>query len=379
MVLGLRGIVDVPGGIETHARKLYPLLARLGCEVEVVQRSAYYPGARPRAWHGVGLKYLWSPRQSALETAVHTVLGVLYAGIKRPDILHLHAVGPAFLAPLARLLGLRVVVTHHAADYRREKWGTVAKRVLAEGERLGMRYAHGRIAVSEALADLVRSRYGVTANVIPNGAPRVLRTPSMHALQELGVEAGRYVLCVARLDRVKRQLDLIEAFERARLARWKLVLVGALDEADEYSRRIVSRAERIPNIVLAGFRQGRALRELFSHCGVFVLPSSLEGQPIALLEALSYGVPVLASDLAENRALPIRPESLFAVGDVAALAGLLRRAAAGEHAAEEMLVAHKEKYSWRRSAEMTRGVYERVLGAAPGADGLVDAAVNTVR
>jgi glycosyltransferase involved in cell wall biosynthesis len=242
-----------------------------------------------------------------------------------------------------------------------------------------MRYAHGRIVVSEGLADLVRSRYGVRAHVISNGAPRVLRTTSMGALEELGLEAGRYALCVARLDRVKRQLDLIDAFERAGLPGWKLVLVGTLDHADEYTRRIVTRAERDSRVVLAGFRQGRALRELFSHCGVFVLPSSLEGQPIALLEALSYGVPVLASDLPENRALPIRPESLFAVGDADAIATLLRRTASGEHAAEQMQGAYKERYSWRRAAKLTRRVYERVLGSAPPPGELVDAAANTAR
>src|SRR5690606_12997030 len=124
MVLGLRGLVRVEGGIETHARKLYPLLARMGCRGEVLQRSPYYPkSARPRSRHGVRLRYLWSPVRPGLETAVHTFLGVLYAAVTRPDILHLHAIGPGFLAPLARALGLRVVVTHHAEDYRREKWG----------------------------------------------------------------------------------------------------------------------------------------------------------------------------------------------------------------------------------------------------------------
>ena len=110
MVLGLRGVVDVQGGIETHARHLYPLLTRLGCDVEVIQRSPYFPGRRRRRWHGVALRYLWSPMKPGLETAVHSLLGVLYAILKRPDILHLHAIGPALMTPLARLGGLRVVV-----------------------------------------------------------------------------------------------------------------------------------------------------------------------------------------------------------------------------------------------------------------------------
>ena len=132
MVLGLRGVIGVQGGIETHARRLYPLLARLGCDVEIVQRSTYYPceSSRRRTWRRIRLTYLWSPRTRIVETAVHTFLGVLYAAIKRPDVLHLHAIGPALLAPLARLFGLRVVVTHHCADYEREKWGPLAKAVL---------------------------------------------------------------------------------------------------------------------------------------------------------------------------------------------------------------------------------------------------------
>src|SRR5690606_28213717 len=109
VVLGLRGVLDVQGGIETHARMLYPLLARMGYRIEVLQRSQYFAkGNRPRIWHGVELKYLWSPTRPGLEAAVHTVLGLAYAAIARPDVLHLHAIGPAFVAPIARLLRMRV-------------------------------------------------------------------------------------------------------------------------------------------------------------------------------------------------------------------------------------------------------------------------------
>lgn len=364
VVIGMRGIVQVGGGIETHARRLYPLLVRLGCRVEVLQRAAYYPVRRPAVWHGVDLKYLWSPRARGVETAVHSLLGVFYAALRRPDIVHLHAVGPAFLAPLARFLGLRVVVTHHAADYRREKWGRLARLLLETGERLGMRCAHGPIAVSETLQESVQRRYGVRPTLIPNGAPRAMRLETRAVLEELGLEVGRYVLCVARIDQVKRQLDLVEAFERAGLAGWKLVLVGALDERDDYARRVVARGACNPDVILPGYRQGRALRELYSHCGVFVLPSSLEGQPIALLEALSYGAAVLASDIPENRALPIGAGSFFRVGDHAALASALKGAEAAPRARADVTHILRETYSWRRAAHMTRSVYDRVLSSS---------------
>lgn len=361
LVLGLRGIVEVQGGIEMHCRKLYPLLARLDCAVEVIQRTPYYRRPRRTSWHGVMLTYLWSPRISGLETAVHSLFGVLYAALKRPDILHLHAVGPALLAPLARLLGLRVVVTHHAADYRREKWGSFAKLVLKAGERFGMRFAHHPIVVSEVLRDSVCSEYGVKASLIPNGVPRFARIRTTDALDALGLAADRYVMCVARLDRVKRQLDLIEAFEKATLPGWKLVLVGAIDERDEYTRQILRRGAADRRIVLAGFQQGKALGELFSYCGLFVLPSSLEGLPIALLEALAYGVRVLVSDLPETRALPLGDDCYFPVGDIDELARLLEAAAADGRRPQNLRDVIREKYSWRRAAQLTRSVYRQVL------------------
>ncbi|HEX6998133.1 MAG TPA: glycosyltransferase family 4 protein [Gammaproteobacteria bacterium] len=365
VVVGLRGVVNMQGGIEMHARMLYPLLARMGCDVEVIQRAPHFRNAaRPREWHGVKLKYFWSPTTPGLEAAVHTLLGVLYAAVTRPDILHLHAVGPGLLAPFARMLGLRVIVTHHAEDYRREKWGRLAKSVLKAGEWLGMRFAHRPIVVSEALKRSVAEKYGVDARLIPNGAPPGLRATSRKALEQFGLSAGAYVLCVARIDMTKRQMDLIDAFERAALpAPWKLVLVGAVDRANPYCAAVAERAAAGSRIVLTGLQSGKRLRELYSHCGLFVLPSSMEGHPIALLEALSYGVPVLASAIPENLALPIPRERLFPVGDAAELARLMRAAVEeGAQGSDEARRIVRERYSWRRAARLTWLEYESALG-----------------
>jgi glycosyltransferase involved in cell wall biosynthesis len=366
MVVGLRGVVDVQGGIETHARKLYPLLARLGCEVEIVQRSPYFPAARRRReWHGMRLTYLWSPTRPGLETAVHTLLGVLYAALKRPDVLHLHAVGPGFLAPLARLLGLCVVLTHHAHDYEREKWGGLAKALLRTGERLGVSFANRPIAVSPVIEKDIGDRYGVDAALIPNGAPKVLRAVTHGSLDKLGLEPGRYVLCVARLEPTKRQFDLIDAFAAAQLRGWKLVLVGQVLEGDAYCARLVERAARDRDVILAGYQTGIVLRELYSHAGLFVLPSALEGHPIALLEAASYGVPILASANTANLTVPLRRERFFAVGDTVGLAALLRdtvAAARPDAECAELRAMVRTLYSWRRAARLTRSVYEAAAG-----------------
>ena len=364
MVLGLRGVPDVQGGIETHARNLYPLIARLGCDVEVIQRSPYFSGReRPHRWHGVRLTYIWSPTLPGLETALHTLIGVIYAAITRPDVLHLHAIGPGFLAPLARLFGLRVVVTHHALDYTREKWGWLAKFVLRSGEYLGSKFANEVIAVSQVLADHVNREYDVAAHFIPNGVPIPLRADSSDTLEHFGLTKSRYVLCVARIEPTKRQHNLIEAFSNAATEGWKLVIVGAADEKDPYTRDVMELAARDDDVILTGFQTGRPLRELFSHAGLFVLPSSMEGHPIALLEALSFGIPVLASAIPANLAIDLPSSRFFEVGNVEKLKALLEAAVTGEdahHDWETIRRDAREAFNWKNGARQTHAIYQRL-------------------
>ncbi|MEO7558589.1 MAG: glycosyltransferase family 4 protein [Gammaproteobacteria bacterium] len=360
MALGLRGIPDVQGGVETHAANLYPLLAQLGCRVEVVGRASYLSHYAGAVWQGVKLRRLWSPRNKALETPVHTLLGVLYAGIKRPDILHIHAVGPALFVPLARLLGLRVVVTHHGADYERQKWGGFSRRILRLGERLGMRFAHQRIVISDVIANLVRSKHARDSILIHNGVVLPQLPETAGVLEKFGLAAGRYILLVSRTVPEKRHLDLIEAFSKAGLTGWKLVLVGAADHPDEYTRCIQARVAATPNVLCTGFQSGLALQELYAHAGLFVLPSSHEGLPIALLEALSFGLPVIASDIPANLEVGLDDDSYFPLGDTQALAALLRKTTARAFTEEQRGRQRKwvkERYNWEAIALKTYDTY----------------------
>jgi len=360
MVLGIRGMPNVQGGVETHAEQLYCRLVELGCDVEALVRSRFVPGSL-RTHCGVRLRRLWSPRRPGLEALVHSLLGVLYAGIKRPDILHVHAVGPAIVVPIARLFGLKVVVTHHGMDYEREKWGRFARLVLRLGERVGMRRAHARIAISHTIASLLQRRYRLDAHVIPNGVPMAEPCSASDQLQQFGLVPGQYFLHVGRMVPEKRQLDLLRAYASQR-RRWKLALAGALDDSD-YSREVAA-AARAAGAILTGYLRGEPLRQLYSHAGAFVLPSSHEGLPIAMLEALAYGLPVIASDIAANVEIGLGGSSYYPLGDLSALSAVLQRLedAPPDNAARQ---ARRDwaaaRYDWHRIAEQTLNVYRQVL------------------
>jgi glycosyltransferase involved in cell wall biosynthesis len=360
MVLGIRGIPAIQGGVETHAEQLYERLAQLGCDVEVLVRTPFVPPRR-RSFGTIRLRRIWAPRTSGYEALVHSLLGVLYAGITRPDVLHIHAIGPAIVTPIARLLGLRVVVTNHGPDYDRDKWGPFPKWVLRTGESLGMRCAHARIAISRVIEQLIRAKYGCDSDLIPNGAVPAHLQSGTQEIERFGLQRGRYFLQVGRIVPEKRQLDLIRAYAQARVPGWKLVLVGGAG-TDEYSRE-VQQAALAAGVVLAGFQRGTALAQLYTHAGAFVLPSSHEGLPIALLEALSYGLPVLASNIPANLEVGLSSTSYFPAGDIPALAERLSQFASApldEAARARRMHWVVEHYDWSRIAQQTHAVYSRV-------------------
>lgn len=368
MMLGLRGFPDVQGGIEKHAENLCPLLASMGCEVEVIVRSPYQLEAVGPVWKGVRFRRIWSPRSQKFETLVHSVLGVFYAAIRRPDILHIQAIGPALVTPLARLLGLRVVVTHHGPDYDRQKWGRLARLVLQLGEYVGMRYAHRRVVISNVIRKLVHVKHEAACDLIPNGVVPPQMPESREALHRFGLEPGRYVLMVSRLVQEKRHLDLIDAFSRAAMPGWQLVLVGAADHPNEYTESIRCQAEKNPGVVMTGFQTGLALQELYAYAGLFVLPSSHEGLPIALLEALSYGLPVMASDIPANLEVALDARHYFPLGNIDALAAGMRALCEQPWSEGERLQLREavyRKYNWEVIASKTLEVYRDIATILP--------------
>lgn len=368
MMLGLRGFPNVQGGVETHAEHLCPRLARMGCEVTVVVRAPYQPKDIGPEWQGVKFVSLWAPKSKGLEAIVHTFLGTLYAAVTRPDILHIQAIGPAIMTLPARLLGLRVVVTHHGPDYDRQKWGHFARFVLQLGERWGMRCSNARIVISRVIADLVRAKHAREAALIPNGVVLGALPESVAALERFGLQRRRYVLLVSRLVPEKRHLDLIGAFGQARLPGWKLVIVGGADHPDEYQKSVIARAQET-GTVMTGFQSGIALQELYAHAGLFVLPSSHEGMPIAMLEALSYGLPVIASGIPANVEVGLGEDHYFPLGDCVRLADRLRQHAA--RGADEASCAARrtwvaERNDWQRVAARTLEVYGTVSSNVRG-------------
>jgi glycosyltransferase involved in cell wall biosynthesis len=328
-----------------------------------------YVDKQCKEWKGVRLLRLWTVRNAYLETLLHSLICALVAGIRRPKVVHIHGIGPALVVPLLRMLGLRVIVTHHGEDYNREKWGWAARTLLRLGEALGMRFAHQRIAISRTIEKLIASKYGKSCEIIPNGV--VFADPPIEndKVAGLGLEPGRYVLTVGRLVPEKRQLDLLRAFNRAGLGGWKLAIVGRIDHKNKYADLLASEAGLAEDVVMAGFQTGDSLRQLYAHAGLFVLPSSHEGLPIALLEALSYGSPVLVSDIPSNLEVVGDADRVFRMGNIAELSAKIRALSnfnLSMSVREAVRLDCARRYNWTEIAQKTSAAYEELVNSKSG-------------
>ncbi|MCM8791031.1 MAG: glycosyltransferase family 4 protein [Candidatus Omnitrophica bacterium] len=361
-VLGIRGFPAVQGGPEVHSQNLYPLLVKRGCDVTVFARRSYVDKST-REYDGVKLIILPCIRNKFLEAFFHTFIGVLVARKLSPDILHIHAIGPSLFVPLAKMLGMKVVMTNHGPDYKRKKWGRVAKAVLRFGEYLGSRYSNAVICVSQQLADDIATKYRRDVVFIPNGVNIPEISKSKDTISKYGLEKNRYIMAVGRFVPEKGFHDLIDAFKMAGLADWKLAIVGDATHQDSYTTSLKRKTGN--DIIFTGVLSGASLEELYSNAGIFVLPSYYEALSIALLEAMSYGLSCIVSDIPANLAVGLPRYRYFKTGDIKELAQKIREFSLKPLSDEEkkrQIEMVAEKYNWDIIADQTRLVYKKVSG-----------------
>lgn len=366
-VTGTRGIPDIMGGVETHSEELFPRLVSLGYDVTVVRRSAYIKagvdnrnGVKDGLWKGVKLLDLKSPRKKSFEAIIHTTKAVIIARWLGAKVVHIHAIGPAMVTPLARLLGMKVVFTHHGPDYDRDKWGFMAKTMLKLGERMGCWFANDVIVISDVIKNIIARKYNRTKRVhlIYNGVPSPELCHEPEYFAQLGIEEGKYILGMCRFVPEKHLHDLVNAYVKLKETNKisqdiKLVLAGDTDFEDDYSRGLKVLAKE-NGVVLTGFVRGSKLHSLLTNAMCYSLPSSHEGLPIALLEAMSYQLPVITSAIPANLEVGLNADCYHEVGDVDALAEKLESIC---NRPLERIKYDMGKYDWDRIAKQVSAIY----------------------
>jgi len=362
-MIGQKGIPATYGGIERHVDEIARRLVPMGIDVDVFCRLHYTPAGA--SYHGVRLLRRPSIHTKHLDAITHVTWATLESMLRRYDVVHYHALGPAVLSGLPRLTGARTVVTVHGLDWKREKWGRFARWFLHRCEGPAVHLPDRTIVVSKTLREHFRTVHGSETTFIPNGTslpqPRAAKK-----ILSLGLTPGKYVLFVGRLVPEKGVHFLCEAFSRIDTD-MTLALAGGLSFSGGYGNQI-KRYEG-PRIKRLDYVFGEALEELWSNAYCVVQPSTMEGLSIALLEALSYGRCVLVSDIPENLEVAEECALSFRSQDVddlqSKLENLIRNPETvkqyGDLARRHML----QHYSWDTVAQATAELYRSAAAKRP--------------
>jgi glycosyltransferase involved in cell wall biosynthesis len=321
-VIGAKGLPAKQGGIEHHCEEIYSrIVVEQGHSVDLFARSSYTDSIALHHYDVKGVRVVSLPclNLKGMDALLSSALGAIASSGTRYDIIHFHAIGPALFSWLPRITTkAKIVVTCHGLDWQRAKWSKASSYLIRLGERAAVRFADEIIVVSEDLRSYFKQTYGRETLYIPN-APSSLgeSEPKFSTGTSLGLNQGRYIVFLGRLVPEKCPDLLIKAFQKLQPQGWKLALVGGNSDTAQFTSQLTDMAANNKDIVFTGELRGARLAEIIRGAGLFVLPSELEGLPLALLEAMQEGIPVLASDIPVHKQLITKERGmLFRVGDV---------------------------------------------------------------
>lgn len=319
-VIGVKGLPAKQGGIENYCAEVYPRMVAQGHSVDLFARASYTDSAwlDNYDFQGVQVHSLPSLPLRGIDAFIGSALGAIASCTKKYDIVHFHALGPALFSWLPKIASsAKVVVTCQGLDWQRAKWGNTSSSLILMGEKAAVRYAHEIIVVSKNLQSYFFDTYGRETVYIPNAPASYAESDRKFPYgTSLGLNQGRYIVFLGRLVPEKRPDLLIQAFQ-ALTPGWKLVLAGGVSDTSLYTSKLNDLAQGNPDVIFAGEIRGTRLAEIVRGAGLFVLPSDLEGLPLSMLEAMSQGVPVLASDIPPHQQLLSEGRGvLFRAGDI---------------------------------------------------------------
>ena len=362
-MLGHKRIPSREGGIEIVVDEISTRMVSLGHSVTCFNRKGKHISGgkvqKLKEYKGVKIIEVFTVDCKGLAAMTSSFFACLRAGFGKYDVVHIHAEGPAFFSFIPKLLGKKVVVTVHGLDWNRAKWGGFASWYIKSGEKNAVKFADKIIVLSQGVKDYFWNTYKRKTKFIPNGVNR----PQIYVADEIkkfGLEKDGYVLYLGRIVPEKGGHYLIKAWKEIETDK-KLVIAGGISDTADYGVELKELSKGDDRIIFTGFVQGRILEELYSNALIYCIPSDLEGMPLSLLEAMSYGNCCLTSDILECTEVVEDKAVTFKKGDVEDLKEKLERLLGNRNIVDKYKAGAAnficDKYSWNDVVEKTLELY----------------------
>ncbi|WP_330601618.1 glycosyltransferase family 4 protein [Butyrivibrio sp.] len=308
-MIGHKRIPSREGGVEIVVEELSTRMVKMGHEVDAYNRSGHHVSGNEfnladydnlKSYEGVGIVRIPTIQKKGIAALVYSFIASIVVSFKNYDVIHYHAEGPCAFMWIPSLFGIKTVATIHGLDWARNgKWGSMASSFIKFGEKVAVEFSDSMIVLSRHVQQYFLENYNRETNLIPNGVERPERKAADIITSKYGLKGDDYILSLSRLTREKRIDLIIDAFKELDTEK-KLVIAGGSSDSSEYVESLKKLASDDDRIIFTGFVQGDEMAELYSNAYLYCLPSELEGMPLSLLEAMSYGNCCLVSDIAEN-------------------------------------------------------------------------------
>lgn len=370
-VFGHKRIPSREGGVEIVVEELGTRMVQRGHQVTCYSRRGHHVSGAEfdkgtlREYKGIQNRPVWTVNKRGIAAVTSSFSAALSAAFSKANVVHIHAEGPAFMCWIPKLFGKRVIVTVHGLDWQREKWrGSFGAKFILAGEKMAVRFADEIIVLSRNAQKHFKDTYGRETIWIPNGVARPEVREADEIAQHYGLEKDSYVLFLGRLVPEKGIHYLIEAFRQVDTGK-KLVIAGGASDTDAYTRELKAMAAKDERVLFTGFVHGQRLEELYSNAYVYVLPSDVEGMPLSLLEAMSYGKCCLTSDIKECTEVTGAQGVTFRKADVADLAEKLQQLCDNVDIVRKYQAQAADyicqRYNWDTVVEQTLALYRGEL------------------
>ena len=368
-MIGHKRIPSREGGVEIVVEELSTRLVQDGHEVDVYNRrgknvqdkEADKEKRKLKKYKGVKLITIPTINKKGIDALIYSFLATLKAIFGGYDIIHYHAEGPCAMLWIPHLFGIKTVATIHGLDWQRSKWGGIATKYIKLGEKIAAKYADEIIVLSKGVQSYFKETYNRDTNFIPNGVDKPRIKEANIIKEKWGLEKDNYILFLARIVPEKGLDYLIDAYKQIKTDK-KLVIAGGASHTNGYLEAIKEKVKNDENIIMTGFVQGEELEELYSNCKLYCLPSDIEGMPLTLLEAMSYGCKCLVSNIEENLQVVGEYADKFKKGDVSDLKEKLEKILNCEEQYDKEKISNYviEKYNWNDTNIETKRIYEKV-------------------
>lgn len=365
-MLGQKRIPSREGGVEVVVEELATRMVKNGNKVTCYNRGGHhvsgkeYDARKIKEYKGIRIKTVPTINCRGLAAMSSSVFAAIKAAFGKYDVVHFHAEGPCAMLWLPKLFGKRCIATIHGLDHMRAKWGKLASTYIMLGEKCAAKHADEIIVLSKGVKDYFKETYNRDTVYIPNGVNRPEIKGTKEIKERWGLEKDSYILYLGRLVPEKGIKYLVEAFKNVKTDK-KLVIAGGSSDTDEFSNELKEMAGGDERIIFTGFVQGEPLDELYGNTYIYTLPSDLEGMPLSLLEAMSYGNCCLVSDIEECASVVEDKAIVFEKSNVDDLRKKLQEACDDNEIVENYKKNAAdficEKYSWDDVVEKTMELY----------------------